>query len=212
VPDLERSGLPEGLRDLVNCLLAADPDLLPTSADEVAGRLESLRSASANIELFLASNADREVLKTLESFLDTADGAQFKSVLIPNVDLPSEHRLLMQAIVALGEADYRRAAIDAGAASEVALASAIYKVLQARGLNEEYIDHTIRTANGLEGLLGVYLSFGNTPPVSIGNVRANLCRRSQRRRARWPDPAKEQAIKAVGVAHALVTAAHPFDR
>jgi serine/threonine protein kinase len=211
-PGLERSGLPEGLRDLVNCLLAADPDLRPTSADEVAGRLESLRAASANIELLLASNADREVLKTLESFLDTAEGAQFKSVLIPNVDLPPEHRLLMQAIVALAEADYRRAAIDAGTASEVALASAIYEVLQARGLNEEYIDHTIRTANGLEGLLGVYLSFGNTPPVSIGNVRANLAgvRNAAAHAGRIPE--KEEAIKAVGIAHALVTAAHPFDR
>jgi hypothetical protein len=74
----------------------------------------------------------------------------------------------MQAIMALAETDYRRAAIDAGTASEVALASAIYNELISKEGNPEFIERTIRTADGLYGLFSLYLSFGNAPPVSQG--------------------------------------------
>ena len=68
--------------------------------------------------------------------------------------------------MALAEGDYRRAAIDAGTASEVALASAISEQLEAKGLNQEFIDQTTQGPGGLEKLFSVYLSFGHPLPVS----------------------------------------------
>jgi len=112
--------------------------------------------------------------------------------------------------MALAETDYRRAAIDAGTASEVALASAIYNELTRKEVNPEFIERTIRTANGLDGLFSLYLSFGNPPPASQGKVRANLAgiRNDAAHAGRVPSP--EEATQAVELAHALVTAAHPL--
>jgi hypothetical protein len=192
-------------------LLAPEPKQRPTSALEVAGRLESLRAANAEIERLLASTVDHEVLKTLATFLNAESGAQFRSIFIPKIDLPTEHRLLMQAIMALAETDYRRAAIDAGTASEVALAAAIFDELTSKDLNTEFIDRTIRTANGLDGLFSLYMSFGYALPVSQGNVRANLATVRNDAAHAGRVPSREAATRAVELAHALVTAAHPVD-
>jgi hypothetical protein len=204
-----RDGIPDGLRDLVFSLLAPEPEHRPASALDVAGRLESLRAANAEIERLLASTVDRDVLKTLAAFLNAEGAAQFRSVFIPKIDLPPEHRLLMQAMMALAETDYRRAAIDAGTASEVALAAAIYDELASKGVNPEFIDRTIRTANGLDDLFSLYLSTGHALPVSHGKVRNNLAsvRNSAAHAGRVPS--REEATQAVELAHALVTAAHP---
>ncbi len=210
-PSLGRDGIPEALRYLVFCLLAPEPGQRPASALEVAGRLEGLRAANAELERLLASNVDSEVLKTLAAFLNAEGGAtQFRSVFVPHIDLPPEHRLLIQAMMALAETDYRRAAIDAGTASEVALASAIYDELAMKGLTPEFADRTIRIANGLDGLFSVYQSLGFDMPVSPGNVKANLAgvRNTAAHAGRVPSP--EEATRAVEIAHALVTAAHPF--
>jgi serine/threonine protein kinase len=209
-PSLDRDGIPDGLQDLVLSLLAPEPEQRPASALEVAGRLEALRAANAEIERLLSSSVDRKVLQSLAVFLNTEGGTQVRSVFVPKIDLPPEHRLLMEAIMALAETDYRRAAIDAGTASEVALSSAIYNELASKGLNPEFIDRTIRIANGLDGLLSVYRSFGHTVPVSQGNVRANLAgvRNDAAHAGRVPSP--EEATRAVELAHVLVTSAHPF--
>jgi hypothetical protein len=116
----------------------------------------------------------------------------------------------MQAIMALAETHYRRAAIDAGTASEVALASAISGELQEMGLNPEYIEHTIHTANGLDGLYSLYLSLGHTLPVSRANVRANLAGVRNDAAHNGRIPSAEEATRAVELAHALVTTAHPI--
>lgn len=210
-PSLRRTDIPDGLRYLVFCLLASDPEQRPSNALDVAGRLESLRAAHAEIERLLASTADPEVLKTLRTFLNAEGETQFRSVFIPKIELPPDHRLLMQAIMALAEADYRRAAIDAGTASEVALTSSIYDTLTGKGLNPEFIDRTIRAANGLDGLFSLYLSFGNALPVSLGNVRANLAGVRNDAAHAGRIPSGEEATRAVELAHALVTVAHPLD-
>ena len=209
VPSLSRDGIPDGLRYLMFCLLAPEPEQRPTSALDVAGRLESLRAAHAEIERLLASTVDGEVLHTVEAFLNGEGATQTRSVFIPKIDLPPDHRLLMQAIMALAETDYRRASIDAGTASEVALASAIHEELASKGLNPEFIDRTIRTANGLIGLFSLYQSFGNALPVSQGNVRANLASVRNGAAHAGRVPSREEATRAVELAHALVTAAHP---
>jgi serine/threonine protein kinase len=208
---LRRDGIPDGLWHLVSSLLASEPGQRPSRALDVAGRLESLRAASAEIERLLATTVDREVLKTLAAFLNAESGTQFRSVFIPKIDLPPDHRLLMQAMMALAESDYRRAAIDAGTASEVALTSAIYNELISKGLNPEYIDRTIRTANGLEGLFSLYVSFGYTLPVSRRKVIADLAGVRNDAAHAGRVPSHDEASRAVELAHTLVTAAHPVD-
>jgi hypothetical protein len=208
-PSLSRDDIPEGLRYLVFDLLATDPDQRPTSALDVAGRLESLRAENAEVERLLASTVDREVRTTLAAFLSTKGDAQLRSVFVPKIELPADHRLLMQAIMALAETDYRRASIDAGTASEVALAAAISEELAGKGMNPEFIDRTIRIANGLDGLYSVYQSFGYDLPVSQSNVRANLAGVRNDAAHAGRIPSREEATRAVELAHALVTAAHP---
>jgi serine/threonine protein kinase len=222
---LNRDDLPAGLRHLIFSLLAPERDERPRRADEVAGYLEQLRATNAQIQQLLKSNIERQVLKTLAAFLDAKGSASVKSPpgrngiglsFTPNVDLPPDHRLLMQAIMALAETDYRRAAIDAGTASEVALASAISELLQAKGLNNEFIDQTIRRANGLEGLFSEYVSLGNPSPVfrnvpisrnTIINQLATIRNHSAHA---GQVPTAEDATRAVELAHSLVTTTHPY--
>ena len=210
-PSLGRDGIRDGLRYLVSCLLAPEPEQRPASALEVAGRLEGLRAANAEIERLLTSTVDREVLNTLAAFLNPEGGLQFQPAFISRIDLPPEHRILMQAIMALAEADYRRAAIDAGTASEVALASAVEDELIRKELNSEFIEHTIRTANGLDGLFSIYKSLGYDLSISQGNVRANLAGVRNGAAHAGRVPSLEEATQAVEVAHALVTTVHPFN-
>jgi serine/threonine-protein kinase len=226
LPPLQREGLPEGLRHLVFSLLAPERDKRPQRADEVAGCLEQLRGTNAQIERLLRSNIDGHVLKTVAAFLDAEastitqsppDGDRSRSSFMPKIDLPPDHRILMQAIMALAEGDYRRAAIDAGTASEVALASVISEQLEAKELNQGYISQTIRRANGLEGLFSVYLSFNQPLPVfrdksvskkmliaQLATVRNGAAHAGQ-------TPSPEEATRAVELVHALVMTAHPFD-
>jgi hypothetical protein len=112
--------------------------------------------------------------------------------------------------MALAETHYRRAAIDAGTASEVALASAISDELQEKGLSPEYIERTIHTANGLDGLYSLYSSLGHTLPVSLRNLRANLACVRNNAAHNGRIPSAEEATRAVEIAHAVVTGANPF--
>jgi serine/threonine protein kinase len=226
-PALNRDGLPEGLRNLIFCLLAPNPDERPRQADDVAGCLEQLRAAHAQIERLLETNIDHDVLKTLATFLDiesssmlkpTAGGDRYEYSFMPNVELPPGHRFLMQSIMALAETDYRRAAIDAGTASEVALATAITKLLQAKGVPQDFIDQLILRANGIEGLFNEYLSLGNSTPltrdkeISLGAIRAQLAGVRNKSAHAGSIPSAEEATRAVELAHSIVTTAAPFER
>jgi serine/threonine protein kinase len=223
-PTLKRDGLPESLRNLISCLLAPNRDQRPRQADEVAGCLEQLRAAHAQIDRLLKANIEHEVLKTLATFLDTESSAMIKPTagrdgndysFIPNIELPPDHRFLMQAIMALAEADYRRAAIDAGTASEVALSSAISELLQAKEVPQEFIEHLILRANGIEGLFSEYLSLGNPAPVSrnkqisLGALRAQLAGIRNKSAHAGTVPSAEEATRAVELAHSIVITAHP---
>jgi hypothetical protein len=226
IPSLNRADLPEGLRDLILRLLTPEPDKRPRRADEVAGRLEQIRATNAQIERLLNSSVDRRVRKTLAAFLDAEaitavnsplGGDQIRLTFTPKIELPPDHRLLMQAIMALAETDYRRAAIDAGTASEVALTAAISGQLMARGLSQEYVDQTMRRANGLEGLFSLYSSFGYPPPVSRDKpvsrnmVIAQLASVRNDAVHTGHIPASEEAARAIELAHALVITVHPFE-
>jgi hypothetical protein len=91
-----------------------------------------------------------------------------------------------------------------------ALASAISDELQVRQLGSEFIDQIIRRANGLDGLIALYSSFGRELPVSPGNVRANLAGVRNEAAHAGRVPSTDEATRAVELAHALVSAAHPL--
>lgn len=224
---LNRGGLPEGLRNLIFRLLAPNPDQRPRQADEVAGYLEQLRATHVQIERLLKTNIDHEVLKTLAAFLDIESSAriiksgagrdQNEISFSPKIELPPEHRFLMQAIMALAETDYRRAAIDAGTASEVALSSAISELLRAKEVPQEFIENLILRANGIEGLFSEYLSLGNPAPVSrnkeisLRALKAQLAGVRNKSAHAGTVPSAEEATRAVELAHSIVTTAHPFE-
>jgi serine/threonine protein kinase len=225
-PALHRDSLPEGLRNLIFSLLAPNPGHRPRQADEVAGSLEQLRAAHAQVERLLKMDIDSDVRKTLAAFLNTESGAMIKSTatleqnefsFTPNIELPADHRFLMQAIMALAETDYRRAAIDAGTASEVALSWAISDLLDAKGVPQGFIDNLILRANGIEGLFSEYLDLGNPAPVSgakeisIGALRSQLAGVRNKAAHAGTIPSVEEATRAVEIAHSIVTAAHPFE-
>jgi hypothetical protein len=144
-------------------------------------------------------------------FLDTEASAMTKSTAVrdrndssftPNAELPPDHRFLIQAIIALAETDYRRAAIDAGAASEVALSSTISGLLEAKGVPQEFIEQLILRANGVEGLFSEYLSLGNPAPasrnkeISIGALRTQLAGVRNKPAHAGTIPSTEEATRA----------------
>jgi hypothetical protein len=123
----------------------------------------------------------------------------------------------MQAIMALAETNYRRAAIDAGTASEVALSSSITELLRAKGVPREFIEHLILRANGIEGLFSEYLLLGNSAPISRnkeispGALKAQLAGVRNKSAHAGMVPSSEEAARAVELAHSIVTAVHPLE-
>jgi hypothetical protein len=88
--------------------------------------------------------------------------------------LPPEHRLLLDAQAAVLRGDLRRAVIDAGTATEVALASAIASELGRAGLTAEFIDNVIKNANGVVGLGALYRDLVGALPMSQNRIAGQL--------------------------------------
>jgi hypothetical protein len=88
--------------------------------------------------------------------------------------LPVEHRLLLSARIAQMEGDRRLAVIEAGSASEVALAAAISADLTGRRAAMGFIDQTIKDANGVVGLRSLYVALGHTLSVSRNRAISEL--------------------------------------
>jgi hypothetical protein len=87
-----------------------------------------------------------------------------------NDQLPVEHRLLLSARIAQMEGDLRLAVIEAGSASEVALAAAISADLRGKRATAEFIDLAIKDANGVVGLRSLYETLGHALSVSRNRV------------------------------------------
>jgi serine/threonine protein kinase len=75
-PALERSDLPQGLRELIFSLLAPRPERRPASATEAIGRLNDIRAAREEIEQFLRN--DETATLEFKSSLRTPIGALTK--------------------------------------------------------------------------------------------------------------------------------------
>ncbi len=124
--------------------------------------------------------------------------------------LPVEHQLLMDARNALWAGDYRRAVIDAGTASEVALASAITVGLQGKRVASEFIEQAIKAANGVVGLLELYISLGYKLPVSKNKVGDRLANKRNDAAHAGREPTDVETRGALEVAQQIVDAARPL--
>jgi serine/threonine protein kinase len=209
LPSLERDDLPAGLRDLVLSMLASDRRQRPASATEVQSRLVSLRSAADNLQRLLGSNVGAVLKKPLEAYLKADDRAFIRSPTLTSI--PDNHHYMMQAIIALAETDYRRAAIDAATAAEMTLRFAITEYMQQRDRNPREIEQTIWEAKGLDDLFARYslLDPHHKWPVSRNDVKLDLAKIRNDAAHAGRIPATKKAIRAVEVAYALVNALHP---
>jgi hypothetical protein len=119
---------------------------------------------------------------------------------------------MMQAIIALAETDYRRAAIDAATAAEMALRLAITKYMQQRNRNPREIEQTTWEAKGLDDLFARYsfLDPHHKWRVTYSDVKLDLAKIRNDTAHAGRIPAAKRAIRAVEVAYALVNDLHPF--
>jgi serine/threonine protein kinase len=205
---LERNDLPETLQDLVFSLLAPNREQRPASAAEVIEFLDGIRIARVKRNTLITELLDVELATLIKLPRNTKFVALTK--MPSEMDLSPDHRCLVQAIMALYETDHRRAAIDAGTATEVALALAISGELQAKGLNPKTIDLIIRMSNGLAALISLYTTFDLTLPISRGRVMDQLANIRNFAAHAGRIPSAEEATRAVEVARTLVSAVHPF--
>jgi hypothetical protein len=124
--------------------------------------------------------------------------------------LPLAQDLLLASRNALWAKDYRLAAIEAGSAAEVALATAIRGRLSRR-VEPAYIKAAIEDANGVIGLYDQYLALLGPLPESKGAVMNKLAAVRNRAAHAGERPTKDDAIGALRVSGSLVNATHPLD-
>jgi hypothetical protein len=124
--------------------------------------------------------------------------------------LPVEHKLLLEAWIALLEGDHRRAVIDAGTATEVALATAISGQLLRSRVPPNLVDEVIKQANGIAGLATLYLRAGQPLPVSKNRIMSELANTRNEAAHGGRSPSADECVAAVGHARSLVWSAQPL--
>jgi hypothetical protein len=124
--------------------------------------------------------------------------------------LPAEHRLLLSAQIAQMDGDRRLAVIEAGSASEVALAAAISADLRTKRATAEFIDQAIKNANGIVGLRSLYVAIGNTLSVSGGRVITELANIRNTAVHSGRIPTDPETRRAIGHASVLVHESRPL--
>jgi hypothetical protein len=124
--------------------------------------------------------------------------------------LPVEHRLLLSAQVARMAGDRRLAVIEAGSASEVALAAAVSEDLRSRKATIEFINQTIIDANGIVGLMALYMTLGHILSVSKNRVANELARIRNLAVHGGQIPTDSETQNAINHASALVQDARPL--
>lgn len=124
--------------------------------------------------------------------------------------LPTEHRLLLDAGTHLITTDYRRAALDAGTATEVALSSFINYRLQTSNLKPGAIDAIILQANGLVGLYDLAVSLGQELPVSRARLMNELANPRNEAAHRGVAPSGERSARAVVCAREVLAKVTPL--
>jgi hypothetical protein len=124
--------------------------------------------------------------------------------------LPVEHSLLLAARMAELRRDYRQAVIDAGTAAEVALGTAISNELHSSSSAPNYVERVIVQANGLTGLMSLYMSLGNTPGESKGKVTTGLAELRNKAAHGGYVPTSDEARLAITQSRKLVEEASPL--
>jgi hypothetical protein len=125
-------------------------------------------------------------------------------------ELPAEHKFLHASWGARIVNDSRRAVIEAGTASEVALASAITKRLAATGVSEDFVQKAIVNANGIAGLVSLYGSLGGELAVSRNKVGDQLASTRNRAAHAGYVPTREETDRAYEIARSIVLEVCPL--
>jgi hypothetical protein len=145
-----------------------------------------------------------------------SDSNQMGLSFTPNIGLPPDHRLLMQAIMALARPTITVPQSMLAQNPRLHWRRPYINYWNLRGLMVEFIDQTIRRANGLEGVFAEYLALGNplpksrNVPVSRNTVVTHLAGVRNGSAHAGQVPTADEAIRAVEVAHSLVMTAHPY--
>jgi hypothetical protein len=124
--------------------------------------------------------------------------------------LPLQHRLLLDARTYLHEGANRRAVIDAGTATEIALTEFLAIRLRSNGVAPKDLDVVILQANGLVGLAALTAASGHELPVSLGAVKGELAGVRNAAAHRGTGPTHEGARKAITLAHQIVESVTPL--
>jgi hypothetical protein len=124
--------------------------------------------------------------------------------------LPIQHHLLLDARTHLFTQDYRRAVIDAGTATEVALSALIAKHLNT-AMTADATERIITQANGLIGLFNLGTSLGQRFPVSRHRLMNQLAKHRNSAAHGGLVPQQNEAADAVTCARELVYAATPLE-
>jgi hypothetical protein len=123
---------------------------------------------------------------------------------------PLSHVLLVHAEQKRWEDDRRGAVIDAGNATEVALAQRIARTLTKQGLHESLVEPIVQQANGIAGLVRLDGALGGLLPLKQSQIWDQLAG-PRNRAAHAGDTASEGAtLAAVRVARLVVEAADPL--
>jgi hypothetical protein len=125
--------------------------------------------------------------------------------------LPLHFRLLSNARSARTREDRRRAVIDAGTATEVSLALALETRMLDRGLVREFAEQVTERANGVVGLVDLYLREIGPLPVSLAKVKDQLAHKRNLAAHSGYEPSPNETVNAVRCAESIVESVTPLD-
>lgn len=120
------------------------------------------------------------------------------------------HQLILSSRNAIWSHDYRLAAIDAGSAAEVALASAIRQKLMRHHVKRTYVEAAIEDANGVIGLYDQYVELIGALPVSKGAAMNKLALVRNSAAHAGKTPTETEARDSLNLSSALVNSADPL--
>ncbi len=124
--------------------------------------------------------------------------------------LPLEWEMLVAAQQHLSRGDRRRAVIDAGTASEVALSACIRERLKRGRVSAAFQDLAIKGAGGLAGLVDLYLAEVGTISVSKNRIVDRLANRRNLAAHAGVSATAPEAVEALRLARQVVSDVKPL--
>jgi hypothetical protein len=125
------------------------------------------------------------------------------------IEPADEHRFLRDSRAALRRGHLRRAVIDAGTSTEIALSEAIRRRLRGLSVAEEPVAQALRNANGVVELYDLLAAIGATLPGSRDRLMDQLAGTRNRAAHAGRVPTLEEARRSLVVADEIVATLSP---